>query len=85
MRARGLQHIVHHLDGGEDLSLPLRRVAALATGQPALEAAIAAALAAPRREPAAGGSTVALAPPSDDRARAPEALTGGFDTVSTDG
>jgi Ser/Thr protein kinase RdoA (MazF antagonist) len=46
MRARGLQYILHHL-GGEDLSLPLRRVAALGAGQPALEAAIAAALAAP--------------------------------------
>jgi Ser/Thr protein kinase RdoA (MazF antagonist) len=45
MRARGLQYIVHHL-GGEDLSLPLRRVEALAAGQPALEAAIATALAA---------------------------------------
>jgi Ser/Thr protein kinase RdoA (MazF antagonist) len=45
MRARGLQYIVHHL-GGEDLTLPLRRVAALAAGQPALEAAIAAALVA---------------------------------------
>ena len=43
MRARGLQYIVHHL-GGEDLTLPLRRVAALAADQPALEAAIAAAL-----------------------------------------
>src|SRR5262249_5547611 len=46
MRARGLQLIVHHLGTGEDLRLALRRVAALAAGQPALEAAIAAALAA---------------------------------------
>jgi hypothetical protein len=46
MRARGLQLIVHHLGTGEDHRLALRRVAALAAGQPALEAAIAAALAA---------------------------------------
>ena len=46
MRARGLQFIVHHLDGGGDLSLALRRVEALAADQPALEAALAAALAA---------------------------------------
>jgi Ser/Thr protein kinase RdoA (MazF antagonist) len=45
LRARGLQYILHHL-GGEDLTLPLRRVAALEAGQPALEAALAAALAA---------------------------------------
>ena len=46
MRARGLQFIVHHLDGGGDLRLALRRVEALAADQPALEAALAAALAA---------------------------------------
>jgi transposase len=45
MRARGLQFIVHNLGGG-DLSLALRRVEALAAGQPAPEAAIAVALSA---------------------------------------
>ena len=46
LRARGLQFIVHNLGGGADLSLALRRVEALTADQPALEAALAAALAA---------------------------------------
>ena len=46
MRGRGLQLIVHHLRGGEDLTLPLRRVEALAADEPALQAAIAKGLGA---------------------------------------
>jgi Ser/Thr protein kinase RdoA (MazF antagonist) len=45
MRARGLQLILHRLRGG-DHSLPLQRVAALAADQPALEAAVSAAIGA---------------------------------------